>query len=145
MNNQSIVISVHPEYVKKILSGEKKYEFRRVVPKREVKKIVIYATFPMMKVLAIADIENILNGHPDIIWNETHKDSGVSKEFFQAYFYQRKTAFAIKLTNVRKFQNEMKLHEIDSSITPPQSFRYLSDKHLIKVEKQATKEPVLIK
>lgn len=41
-----ILLSIKPEYVEKIIKGEKLFEFRRTVPKRKVDVVVIYSTFP---------------------------------------------------------------------------------------------------
>ena len=38
----SILLSIKPEYVEKILSGEKRYEFRRKLCKDEIDKIYVY-------------------------------------------------------------------------------------------------------
>jgi len=55
-----ILISINPEYVEKILSGEKKYEFRKINPKRKVDKLIIYETYPLMKVVAEAEVKTTL-------------------------------------------------------------------------------------
>ena len=48
-----ILISINPEYVNEILSGRKKYEYRKVKAKKDnVDKMIIYATAPVMKVVA---------------------------------------------------------------------------------------------
>lgn len=41
-----VLLSIKPEFVKKIISGEKKYEFRRKIFKRDVKIVIIYASYP---------------------------------------------------------------------------------------------------
>ena len=58
----SILLSIKPEYAEKILSGEKRYEFRRKLCKREIDKIYIYATRPVQKVIADAGMRDILKG-----------------------------------------------------------------------------------
>ena len=45
-----IIVSINPEYVEKILSGEKKFEYRTRAAKQQVDTLIIYATKPMMKV-----------------------------------------------------------------------------------------------
>ncbi len=40
---------MNPEYVKKIISGKKKYEYRTKVAKQDVDKIIIYETTPIKK------------------------------------------------------------------------------------------------
>ena len=47
-----ILLSINPRYVEKILSGEKKYEFRTRIAKRKVDSILIYSTAPVKRVLA---------------------------------------------------------------------------------------------
>ena len=56
----SILLSIKPEYVEKILKGEKRYEFRRKLCQKEVDKIYIYETSPVKKVVGEAvDIEKL--------------------------------------------------------------------------------------
>ena len=48
----TILLSIKPEYAKKIIDGTKKYEFRKRLAKHPVTKIIIYSTFPgQIKVL----------------------------------------------------------------------------------------------
>jgi predicted transcriptional regulator len=42
MQNKTALISIHPEYVSKILSGEKRLEFRRVWATRPLNMLLIY-------------------------------------------------------------------------------------------------------
>lgn len=45
-----VLLSINPEYVEKIFSGIKKYEYRRSIFKNEaVDTIVIYSTSPIKK------------------------------------------------------------------------------------------------
>jgi len=47
-----VLLSIKPEYAEKILNGEKKYEFRKVLPKnKSITKVIIYATMPIGKVI----------------------------------------------------------------------------------------------
>ena len=48
----NILLSIRPEYVEKIISGEKKYDYRTKAAKRNVDKIIIYETTPVKKVIA---------------------------------------------------------------------------------------------
>ncbi|MDE5767136.1 MAG: ASCH domain-containing protein [Malacoplasma sp.] len=53
---KKILISIKPEYVKNILKGIKKYEYRTKLPKEKISKIIIYCTSPIKKVVAEVDI-----------------------------------------------------------------------------------------
>ncbi|MDD8572078.1 ASCH domain-containing protein, partial [Escherichia coli] len=47
-----VLLSIKPEYAESILSGKKKYEFRKnIFRNKNVDTIVIYATMPVGKVI----------------------------------------------------------------------------------------------
>ncbi|HDT8147195.1 TPA: hypothetical protein RD696_002696, partial [Enterococcus faecalis] len=52
----TILLSIHPKFVDKIMTGEKKFEFRRVIAKRNPNKIIIYSTSPVCKVIGEAEV-----------------------------------------------------------------------------------------
>lgn len=56
----NIVISINPEYVNKIIKETKKVEYRTRIPKNSVQKLIIYETAPIKKVVAEAEIVEIL-------------------------------------------------------------------------------------
>jgi len=53
-----ILLSINPEHVENILNGSKLFEFRKIRCKNNVDKIIIYATFPVMRV--VAEVKYIL-------------------------------------------------------------------------------------
>ena len=64
-----VLLSINPEYVEKIFSGEKKYEFRRNIFKRKnIKSIIIYSTSPVKKVVGEFYIEEIIEDLPEKLW-----------------------------------------------------------------------------
>lgn len=116
-----VLLSIKPQFADEIFNGKKKFEFRRKIFKRnDVSKIVVYASAPISKVIGEFDIEYILSDTPKKIWNKTHKFSGISEEYFNEYFRDRDTAFAIK---VKKFKRYCKPKALP--FAPPQSFRYI--------------------
>jgi len=121
---RKILISINPEYVDKILSGIKKFEYRTRVAKEDIDGIIIYCTFPRMKVLAEVEILGVLSLPPEQLWEQTKDKSGIEKEFFDAYFLNRKTAYAYKLGEVRKYETEKTLKEFGCKAAP-QSFIYI--------------------
>lgn len=60
----TILLSIHPEYVRQILAGTKKFEFRRSVAKRNVDRILIYSTSPEMKVVGSVSVLGVLKDTP---------------------------------------------------------------------------------
>jgi len=52
-----VLLSIKPKYAEMILSGEKKYEFRRAIFKKPgISKVVIYASSPVSKVIGEFEI-----------------------------------------------------------------------------------------
>ena len=121
-----ILLSIKPEYAEKILSGEKKFEFRRVLPKNKaIKKVVIYATLPIGKVVGEFEIEELISDSPSQLWERTAEFSGITVHFFNTYFDGRDTAYAIKVGKTKKYSKEKKLIDILPSGIAPQSFCYI--------------------
>ncbi len=121
-----ILLSIKPEYAEKILSGEKRFEFRRILPKnKEVKKVVIYATMPVGKVIGEFEIADFISAAPSLLWELTEEFSGISLTFFEDYFSGREVAHAIKVGDVKRYRKAKKLTDVLSHGTPPQSFCYI--------------------
>ena len=121
----NILMSIKPQYVEKILSGNKKYEYRKNRAKRNgIDKIIIYSTAPVMKVVAEVDIEEIIESTPDILWKKTKLESGITEEFFYKYYKNKTTAVAYKLGNIKIYDKPKSLNDIGVK-NVPQSFIYL--------------------
>lgn len=122
-----VLLSINPEYVEKIFSGEKKYEFRRSIFKnKNVDTIVIYCTSPIKKVVGEFKIKQIIEDFPEKLWKLNPKRNGISKEKFETYFFKKEKGYAIEIAQVRKYRNFKTLQEVDSTIkAAPQSFLYL--------------------
>lgn len=120
----AILLSINPEYVGRIMCGEKKYEFRKSLCKRKVDKIIIYSTSPVMKVVGEAGVEDILVDEPQKIWNITKEASGIERSFFEKYYEGRKQAIAYKLNHIVEYENPKMLRDYGVRVAP-QSFCYL--------------------
>ena len=120
-----ILLSINPEYVKKIFDGTKWFEFRKVKCKSDVDSILIYETSPTMKVVGEARIKNIITGKPSEVWRKTKSGSGISKVFFDHYYGNRKRAIVYELDNVIKYDVPLNLVSY-GVIQAPQSFRYVN-------------------
>jgi predicted transcriptional regulator len=112
--------------VKEILNGNKKYEFRkRIFKDRSKNSIFIYASSPMKKIVAHFQLGNIVEGHPDHLWEQFWDVSGIGeKEFFQ-YFAGRETGFAIQIEELMQYQKPIDPKTVFENFVPPQSFCYV--------------------
>ena len=120
----NMLISIKPEYVENIFNGSKKYEYRKIRWKQDIDKIIIYSTYPIMKVVGEAKVEKILEDSPDRIWEKTKKYSGIDLNFYQKYFKDRSKAIAYKLTNIKKYDSPKELSSYGIKAAP-QSFVYI--------------------
>ncbi len=120
-----VLLSIKPEFVEKIFAGTKKYEFRKSLFKRnDVRVIVIYASAPVKRVVGEFEIDKILSDDVKVIWNLTKKQSGITEAFYNSYFYNKKTANAIQIGNLIKYDDPKYLSDYNI-YQAPQSFCYL--------------------
>lgn len=120
-----ILMPINPKYVEQILSGRKKYEYRKIKAKRSnIDKMIIYSTSPIMRVVAEVDIEDIIENKPEVLWELTKNDSGITKDFYNQYYKNKEYAVAYKLGNVTQYDTPKKLEEIGIHYVP-QSFIYI--------------------
>lgn len=121
---KKIIISINPEHVKKIINGTKKFEYRTKAAKSDIKKIIIYETAPIKKVVAEAEIVEVLTMKPEELWDETREQSGITKSFFDAYFKNHDVAYAYRLGKVKVYEEPKTLQEFGLKCAP-QSFVYV--------------------
>lgn len=120
-----VLISIKPEYANKIFEGSKKYEFRKVIFKNpDIKTVIVYSSSPVQQVIGEFEIDEIISCNPENIWRITKSYSGVSKDFFNEYFYNREVAHAIKIKKVKKYKKPLCIRQ-DLKALPPQSFCYI--------------------
>lgn len=121
-----VLLSIRPVHVENILSGVKRFEFRRrMFTRRDVRSVLIYSTMPVGRLVAEFEIAEILEDEPDRLWARTHADSGISKDYFDAYFEGRNTAFALGIGALTIFETPIEPTELIEDFTPPQSYRYV--------------------
>ena len=118
-----ILISINPEHVENISSGKKKFEYRKIAAKQDISSIIIYETTPIKRIVAEAEVLDVIMMPPEKLWKETKKFSGISKAFFDKYFQGRQVAYAYKLGRITIYKEPKRL--VDFGIkSAPQSFIY---------------------
>jgi predicted transcriptional regulator len=120
-----VLLSIKPKYAERIFSGEKQYEFRRVLFKRpETRVVVVYASAPVSKVVGEFEISGIISDSPSCLWAATKEHAGIDEDSFFDYFAGQQMAHAIKVKNPTRYQRALDIRE-EFSLRPPQSFAYL--------------------
>lgn len=119
-----ILLSIKPKFVKNILNGTKKFEYRKRIPTKNVKTMAIYSSYPECKVVALVDIDAIIKLPVEELWETTKYHSGITKEFFDKYFKNKKYGYAYCLGYVYKFPESYNIEEFNCK-KPPQDFQYI--------------------
>lgn len=124
-----ILMSIKPKYIEKIFAGEKRFEFRRVVPpifnedESEI-TIVMYSSAPVSKVVGEFRVDYCVEGLRDSIWWIAKNGAGITHEEFQKYFNGKPIANAIGIADVVKYETPKSLQSYGLK-RPPQNYCYL--------------------
>ena len=122
----NVILSIRPTFCQSIFEGKKVYEYRKRVFKHiDIDKVYIYATKPICRIVGYFTIDEVIEDKKSYMWEKTHKDGGISKEFFDAYFKNCDIAHAIKIGEVVKLDNPIDPKEVIKNFTAPQNYRYV--------------------
>ena len=122
----NVILSIRPKFCQLIFDGQKKYEYRkRVFTRSDVDKVYIYATKPICRIVGYFTIAAMIEDSPNVMWQMTHEGSGITKEYFDAYFKNCDMAHAIKIGEVVKFDTPIDPKKVIKNFTAPQNYRYV--------------------
>ena len=121
----NVILSIKPEFVEKIFSGEKQYEYRKILFKQKVDTVYIYASRPISKIVGEFKIEEIICDSPENIWKQTKRQSGVSKKFFDKYYKGKDKAVALKIKECKEYEDGINPDTLVPNFKVPQSFIYV--------------------
>lgn len=125
--DEMVLLSIRPEHALKILSGEKKLEFRRVWATRPVSSLAIYVTVPIKKIVAIVSVKRVHRGNLRSIWEVARSiGGGLTKAEFLAYFEGKSEGYAIQIDHVYQFSVPIDPYEYIDNFRAPQSFSYVA-------------------
>lgn len=138
---KSVLISIHPKYVNKILDGSKRVEFRRVWATQKVSHLVIYSTSPEMKVVATVEIADVLQECQTNLWEAAKKyGGGLTRKELRAYFSGLSKGYALVLDKVKPLTRHLTLAELGNGIKAPQSYAYLTKDQFLFVRSHTNLE-----
>jgi predicted transcriptional regulator len=121
-----VMLSIKPVFAHMIFDGTKKYEFRRTIFKHPgVRKVIVYASSPVKKVIGEFDIECILMDDLQTLWEKTSHSAGIPEDYFFEYFADKQRGYAIKIKNTFLYKLPKCIRR-DFNLIPPQSFSYVA-------------------
>lgn len=120
----AIILPIKSEYVRAIIEGKKKYEYRKRICTKDIEKIYVYETAPVKKIVCAIRVEAKMEMEKKMLWDKTRNYSGLSLEKYNAYFAKQKMAYAYVLGNIEVFDPPKGLESFGVKY-PPQSFIYV--------------------
>lgn len=122
----NVLLSIKPCYVDRIMSGEKKYEYRKTIFRRKnIDRIVVYSSGNVRRLVGEIVVKRIICDTPKNIWEKTSVYAGISEKDYYAYFKDRDKAYAIEILSFVAYDKEYGLPERYIGVKAPQSFRYV--------------------
>lgn len=122
-----ILMSIKPEYVDKIFSGSKKYEYRKRMCKEKIDTIIVYSSSPIQKVVGELKIKQVLYDKKTIIWNKTNKYGGITKIKYDNYYENCGYAVAYEIEKAILYDKQKDLKDFNVK-KAPQSYVYITNK-----------------
>lgn len=125
----NVLLSIKPEFGEQILSGEKRYEFRKTGFRDPdlVDTVIMYASAPVQKIIGCFTIGDVVESSPNLLWERFGSESGIDEERFKEYFAEKDTGYAIHVNQPRRFSTPIDPWTHIEEFRPPVSFEYVDD------------------
>lgn len=125
------IISIKPEFSKKIVQGDKTVEVRRRGVNLELgDRLWVYETLPTGKVMFVVIVDHVFKGCPAEIWGKYADQIDISVEEFEEYFDGCDYGSAIAFKKVELLSASITLSDLKSFglKSMPQTYRRLDEK-----------------
>jgi len=117
------LVSIKPEFVRRILVGEKKYEYRKNIFKKDIQRIFVYSSSPEMRIVGYFDWAGTIFGNVNEVWEYTCDYAGIDANHYQKYFRNKEYAYALKIKKFIIFDEPINPWDYEG-FKPPQSYCY---------------------
>lgn len=95
------LLSIHPHHVDAILAGRKTVEIRRVVPSRDVTRLLIYETAPTSSIVADCAVRTWIDA-PNRLLRRFGSGIGVTRAEFRSYVGDRERICMLEIEDIRQ-------------------------------------------
>ncbi len=125
--NSSILMSIKPDHIAKILGGSKMVEIRKQFSDKWIGcGAALYASAPVFAITGQATINDVMCDKPSVIWDAYNRQIGCSKQQFDQYVGQSGQVYALVLKDIKQYSDLIYLDVAkkisNKQLTPPQSY-----------------------
>ncbi len=132
-NRKVMLLALKPKWADEILSGNKRWEYRRVTMHVEPNaRMLFYASGDIHAIVGEAIVDTVLNEPLDLLIQHTVDDVPEKEADLRRWFIGRNIGHAIKIKHPVRYEKPLTLDIIREHIykfMPPQGFYYLKDEH----------------
>ncbi|MEK6828084.1 MAG: hypothetical protein AABX78_01925, partial [Nanoarchaeota archaeon] len=119
---------------KRINSGVKKYEFRKLIHNKDKKEIenntiAIYESYPVKAITLIIKVGKVYEYSINKLWKSLKLYPGMSREEFLKYFHGKKKGFAIQIKKKKEIKSikSENIRKIYKDFNPHQNYREIKN------------------
>lgn len=119
------ILSIKPIYANQILAGTKKVEFRKRKFKENVRRVYIYASVPVKRIVGYFTFSTIDEDTPAGLWEKYKNVGGIAEGDFFDYYANNDLGCALVIKSVKPFKQGKNPNDFIDDFVPPQSYVYL--------------------
>lgn len=135
--DRTVLMSVRPDFATALLNGTKTAEVRRRFPELPAGTVIyVYSSTPKKQVVGTLRISAVHRVPRTRAWSLFRRVIGISRPYLDSYLDGVELASIIEVNEPVRWSNPVPLQTLRTSVElePPQSYRYLSQKHIQQIE-----------
>lgn len=128
-DNRPLLLSLKPHFADLVFQGLKTAELRRRIARCALNRdVFVYVSSPVRELRGGFRVEHVWEGSPESVWEQVSDLAQVEKGDFDAYYGERRVAYALKIADVWLYQTPVSLETLRTKLenfVVPQSWRYV--------------------
>ena len=128
-DNRPLLLSLKPHFADLVFRGLKTAELRRRIARCVVNRdVFVYVSSPARELRGGFRVEHVWKGSPESVWEQVSDLAQVEKGDFDAYYGERRIAYALKIADVWLYKTPTSLETLRTKLenfVVPQSWRYV--------------------
>ncbi len=128
------LMAIKPHFAFRLLTGQKRVEFRRRPTAKRLTHIVVYATQPVSAVVGVLEIAERTTASPASLWRQFARVGGIPRADFFEYFSGSSVGVAYSVHHAWSYGEALELGRAGLPRVAPQAYQYLSFETMRRLE-----------